>query len=136
APLGPGSQDGPPLPARYGLAAVSPPGATGDAADALRRVSARAGRAGRLLGADPVSRAPAARVSRQLRDGKAVRPAAAGGAAGRGAGPHSVRDPAGTPEPDRLGPGAGPLPPHERGAAYLRAHARFQPAQLLPALPD
>jgi hypothetical protein len=35
-----------------------------------------------------------------------------------------------------LGPGAGALPPHERRAAYLRAHARLQPPELLPALPD
>src|SRR5213592_2592266 len=111
APLGPGSQDRPTLPARHGVAAVSPPRAAGDAADAARRVSARAGGAGRLLGADPVSGAPAARLSRQLRDGQALRPAPARHALGGRARAHPVRDAARAAEPDRLGPCASAVPP-------------------------
>src|SRR5213592_1567215 len=118
------------------VAAVSPPRAAGDAADAARRVSARAGGAGRLLGADPVSGAPAARLSRQLRDGQALRPAPARHALGGRARAHPVRDAARAAEPDRLGPCASAVPPRERRAAHLRAHARLQPTELLPALPQ
>jgi hypothetical protein len=100
AALGPGSQDRPTPRSRHDLAAVSPRGATGDAADGARRVSARTGGAGRLLGTDPVSGAPAARVSRQLRDGEALRPAPAGAAFGRRAGADPVRDAARTAEPE------------------------------------
>lgn len=70
----------------------------------------------------------------QLRDGEALRPAAAHGAAPHLGDSDALRDPAGGPEPDRLGHGA--LPPAAARRACLRADAGLQPTRLLPDLPN
>jgi hypothetical protein len=62
-----------------------------------------------LLRPDPLPGAAAAGLPGQLRDREAVRPAPADGAAARRGDGDALRDPAGGPEPDRLGDGHGAL---------------------------
>src|SRR5262249_53836746 len=55
---------------------------------------------------------------------------------GRRAGDGPIRNTAGAAKPDRLGPGAGRLPPPLGGPACVRPDARVLAAEFLRALPD